>query len=378
MGRPSSNGGAHKTTKRLADGSKVDYWYAWKGGPRLLSAPTDKDAFARELSEARAIRSQPPQQSTTPKRGKSTDTLEYVVDTYLDSQDFLTCSERTRNDYRRQATIILGQFRELELKALNEEPDGTRGEFLDYRDRLAKASPRQADYFLQVLNTILNWGKVRGKLKLNPLRDAGVKKLYSVTRADKIWSDAEIDAFQAAATKEIAFAQTLALWTGQRQGDLLSLPWSAYDGATIKLSQAKSEGKRNMRVKVTIHVAAPLKKALDAAPRKSPIILVTQDGQPWTPDGFRTMWHKSAKRAKIVDRTFHDLRGTTVVWLARAGCSEPEIAGVTGHAISQVKTILEHHYLGRDAEVGRNAITKLEAWKAQKRERPYARQVSPG
>ena len=140
----------------------------------LLSAPTDKDAFARELSEALAIRGQP-LQSTMPKRGKSTDTLEYVVDTYLDSQDFLTCSERTRNDCRRQAAIILGQFRELELKALSEEPDGTRGEFLDYRDRLAKASPRQADYFLQVLNTILNWGKVRGKLTLNPLRDAGVK-----------------------------------------------------------------------------------------------------------------------------------------------------------------------------------------------------------
>ena len=110
-----------------------------------------------------------------------------------------------------------------------------------------------------------------------------------MTRADKIWSDAEIDAFQTAATKEIAFAQTLALWTGQRQGDLLRLPWSAYDGATIKLSQAKSQRKRNMRVNVTIHVAAQLKKALDAAPRQSPIILVNQDGQPWTADGFRTM-----------------------------------------------------------------------------------------
>jgi hypothetical protein len=31
----------------------------------------------------------------------------------------------------------------------------------------------------------------------------------------------------------------LALWTGQRQGDLLPLPWSAYDGRFIRLRQRK-------------------------------------------------------------------------------------------------------------------------------------------
>jgi integrase len=32
----------------------------------------------------------------------------------------------------------------------------------------------------------------------------------------------------------------LALWTGQRQGELLKLPWSAYDGAYIRLRQSKT------------------------------------------------------------------------------------------------------------------------------------------
>ena len=35
----------------------------------------------------------------------------------------------------------------------------------------------------------------------------------------------------------------LALWTSQRQGDLSRLPWTAYDGARIKLKQGKI-GKR--------------------------------------------------------------------------------------------------------------------------------------
>jgi len=53
----------------------------------------------------------------------------------------------------------------------------------------------------------------------------------------------------------------LAIWTGQRQGDLLVLPCSAYDGTCIRLKQSKG-GKR-----VTIPVGGPLKAALDSAAR---------------------------------------------------------------------------------------------------------------
>lgn len=361
MSRP-SNGGYNTVRKTLADGSKIAYYY--KNGRRLHGEPGSKE-FLQGLKDASSRDDAP-----APKQPSIETTIEGVVDKYLDSQDFLTCKARTQSDYRKQAALIVKKFGTLKIAACDDEFAGeTRGYFLDYRDELAKRSPRQADYFIQVLNTVLNWGKVRGKLKLNPLRDAGIGKLYNVTRADKIWSDSQIDAFASCASPEMALGMTLALWTGQRQGDLLCLPWSAYDGETIRLSQAKSEGKRK-RVNVVIHVAAPLKQALDSAPRKSPIILVNQNGQPWTADGFRTMWFKTCGRAGIPSSrkggpTFHDLRGTTVVWLARAGCSEVEIANVTGHAISQVKTILEHHYLGRDAEVGRNAITKLEDYRAR-------------
>jgi integrase len=44
----------------------------------------------------------------------------------------------------------------------------------------------------------------------------------------------------------------LALWTGQRQGDLLRLPWSAYDGTHIRLRQ----GKTGTRVVIPVGGAA--------------------------------------------------------------------------------------------------------------------------
>jgi integrase len=153
----------------------------------------------------------------------------------------------------------------------------------------------------------------------------------------------------------------LALWTGQRQGDLLRLPWSAYDGTHIRLLQRKS-GER--RIRVVIPVGAPLKIALDAtaAGKKGPFdkILVNADGQPWTPDGFRSSWRKACAAAGIVGVTFHDLRGTAVTRLALAGCTVPEIATITGHALGDVRSILDANYLHRDPALAENAIRKLE------------------
>jgi integrase len=64
-------------------------------------------------------------------------------------------------------------------------------------------------------------------------------------------------------------------------------------------------------------------------------------------------------RASIRGLTFHDLRGTAVVTLARAGCNEVEIYSITGHKPSDVRAILTAHYLPRHAEVARHAIAKL-------------------
>jgi integrase len=88
----------------------------------------------------------------------------------------------------------------------------------------------------------------------------------------------------------------LALWTGQRQGDLLRLTWKAYDGTVIRLRQSKSIGRR--RRVVEIPVGAPLKAALDAAAKskRSPIILLNSDGHPWTSDGFRASFARRATR----------------------------------------------------------------------------------
>jgi hypothetical protein len=55
-----------------------------------------------------------------------------------------------------------------------------------------------------------------------------------------VWGEVELSKLLAIATNEMETAVVLALWTGQRQGDLLALPWSAYDGKHIRLRQSKT------------------------------------------------------------------------------------------------------------------------------------------
>ena len=205
--------------------------------------------------------------------------------------------------------MIEKKFGDFPLSLLSDRR--TRGEFMAWRDKLASTSRRQADYTWTVLARILSWALNRGLVVSNPCEKGG--RLYRASRADKIWTADDEALFINKAPHHLQLALTLALWTGQRQGDLLRLPWSAYDGSRIRLRQGKTGAR------VVIPVGAPLKGALDATPKRSTLILVSTDNKPWTEDGFRSSWRKACAAAGISGLTFHDLRGTAVTLAAEAG-----------------------------------------------------------
>lgn len=113
--------------------------------------------------------------------------------------------------------------------------------------------------------------------------------------------------------------------------------------------------------RVTIPVGAPLKAALDAGAKKSPVVLVNSDGKPWTSDGFRASSRKACVAASLVGVTFHGLRRTAVTRLAQVvGCTEAEIATIAGLSLHAVRSILDAHYLHRNPVLAESAIRKLE------------------
>ena len=331
--------GVNRVTKRLADGRTVTYWYAWKGGPRLDGMPGSPEFIAAYNKSV--------EQKIRPPQG----VLLSILHGYQQSQDFQKIAQRTRADYAR---IIKREieplFADFPLSAMVDRR--TRGLFLEWRDRRAIRSRRQADYAWAVLARILSWALNRGMIAVNPCVRGG--RTYRGSRVDKIWTLDDEALFLNRAPRHLHLPLMLALWTGQRQGDLLKLAWSNYDGTHIRLRQSKTSAR------VAIPVGAPLKVLLDGSEKHGPLILVSTDKRPWTPDGFRASWGKAMKKAGVTGVTFNDLRGTAATRLAVAGCTEAEIATITGHSLRDVRSILDAHYLHRDPALAESAIRKLE------------------
>lgn len=353
--------GINRITKKLASGEVLTYYYAWKGGPRLKGEPGSPEFFASYEEAIQGTR-------RVPK-----DDLRSLIDRYLDSRAYIDLADATKELYQYHIKLILPEFGSLPISAL--EDRRVRGQFLEWRDRFATRSVRQADLAFRTLARIISWGFDRGIAPANPCQRAG--KLYKADRRDIVWTAEQEEAFLNSAPKHLQLAFLLALWTGQRQKDLRELTWGQYDGTFIRIRRQSKTG-----AMVAIPVARVLKKALDEARASIPemsddevrrrTILRTQRGdRPWTEDGFRGSWAQAREKAGISGVTFHDLRGTAVTRLADAGCTVPEIATITGHSLSHVHSVLEL-YFKRDPALAVRAIQKLE----RRARRPTGRPTS--
>src|SRR5262245_15797791 len=146
--------GLNSITKRLADGTLRTYWYAWKGGPPLRGEVGTPE-FIASYNEAVAKRITPP-----------TGRLSSVLRAYQDSDDFKVLADRSRTDYTRMIRIIEREYADFPLSAMTDKR--TRGIFKAWRERLATASRRQADYAWTVLARVLSFGMDRGLIAANP------------------------------------------------------------------------------------------------------------------------------------------------------------------------------------------------------------------
>jgi integrase len=281
--------GVATASKRLADGTRQRYYYAWRNGPLLKGddgkplQPNDPQ-FVVAYAAAHAARRKP-----------AAGTLFSLIAAYKVSSEFTGRAEKTKKDYTRYLRMIEDEFGTMPLAVVQDRR--ARGKFKAWRDTMADR-PRVADYSWTVLARVLAVAKDHGTITVNVCERGG--RLYEADRAEIIWTAEHIAAFCKAASPELQFALMLALWTGQRQADLIRLTWAQYDGTHIRLRQGKT------RSRVVIPVGAPLKAALDARRPTKPEgpILRNTFGDPWTSDGFRASWGKAFERAGLGARIY--------------------------------------------------------------------------
>jgi len=330
--------GVHSVDKKLADGTIKTFHYHRATRTPLTGLPGSPEFIASFAAAEKVV--------SDSHHG----TFNALVYDYTTSIDFQNLAESTKKEYRRLLTTAEAEFGTMPIGLLNDPR--VRQDFTDWRDKVAiKSGKREADIRVQVISAMISWAINRGKLSVNHLK--GLKRLHHADRSQMIWLPEHITAFMKVAPVEMQQALTLALNTGQREGDLLHLPWSAYDGKTIRLRQGKTG------MPVLIPCTAELRSMLDGMERKAITILTTNRGRPFKKSHFINCWTRAMEAAGIEGLHFHDLRGTCVTRLTEAGCTVQEVAAITGHKLATAHQIIQK-YLARTAPVAHQAIAKLE------------------
>jgi integrase len=350
--------GINRTKKRLKDGTVVIYYYAWKGGPRLTGERGSPE-FVASYYDAWKTRIAL-ENADHLFKGLARD---YMASRYFTKK----LKPRVQKLNGQIIGAIVQEFGELDLKVFD-LPD-IEIDIEDWRDELHDRSPSTASRWFSQLSAVLNWGVKRGRLKRNPCKL--IEGRYFGSRADFIWKDVHEAQFLARGPAHFHLALILAIWTGQREADLVALRWSQYDGEYLCIEQQKGRLGRPRR-KVTIYVGTVLKEWLDRVKLErgikpedeaDPFVLLTTRGEPWAhANSFASKFSVATDEAGIDGLTFHDLRGTAVTRLFRAGCSVPQIATITGHSLKTVQTILDKHYFHRDAQMSKDAIQRREEY----------------
>jgi integrase len=346
--------GVFPTYKNLKDGTRKCYWYHRATG-RPLRGERDSPEFISDFAAA--------EQSMRDRLAHG-GTFNGLVREYTLSEEFQrNLAPSTQTEYRRMLKKAEAEFGDMPTTAL--EDYRVKKDLLDWREKVARESGlREADYRLSAISSMLSWAVQRGRLSANHIK--GFKRLYRSNRSEIIWLPEHIDAVMKVAPVEIQRALILALHTGQRQGDLLRLPWSAYDGKTIRLRQGKSRRGQKLGSTIDLPCTEALRKMLDGMERKSPLILNTATGRSFTKRYFSKLLNRAMKEAELetvmlpnstepVKLHFHDLRGTTVTLLSEAGCTPQQVASITGHSLKTVTQILEL-YLARTRGLAEQAI----------------------
>ncbi len=348
--------GVFPTYKLLKDGTRRTYWFHRATGKRLHGEPGSPE-FIADLAAAEKL-----------IRDRLAGTFNQLVRMFTLSAEFdSSLAPSTKVEYRRMLTKAEGEFGDMPIAALDDPR--VRRDFMDWREKVARLSgEREADNRLSATSAMLTWAVERGHITANHLR--GFKRLYHVDRSEIIWLPEHIAAFMAAGPIEVQRAMILALHTGQRQGDLLRLPWSSYDGSTITLRQGKARRGRALAPPVPIPCTAALRRMLDGMERISPLILTTKTGQSFKKRYFARLWDETATAAGLESITlpgfdepvrlhFHDLRGTTVTLLSESKCTPQQIGTITGHSLKTVHRNLER-YLARTSGLAEQAIFDFE------------------
>ena len=200
--------------------------------------------------------------------------------------------------------------------------------------------------FKAALSAVFNFAIEQGSMKTNPCRDIKSRPLNN--RRERYLTKQEIQALLKAC-KESSWDQLyllvmMAITTGARVGELLSLRWKYIDlrSRVAHLPDSKNGEPRDLVL--TTNVVAELEKIRGIGNR----LVFPSKVNPKKRMGFRKHWNRALVASGIEigegknKVVFHTLRHTAASHLVMSGASSLEVAGVMGHKSLQTTLRYTH------------------------------------
>jgi integrase len=235
---------------------------------------------------------------------------------------------------------------------------GTKGVATLRREHIVKLmaaraeKPESANLLRKVLRAMMTHAVEIGLRADDPTRD--VKAIRVKSDGFHSWTDAEIAQFEAhhAIGSRPRLALALPLYTGQRRSDVVKMGKQHVDkNGTIHVRQIKTGAA------LAIPVHPDLKAIIDATPSEHLTFLTTQFDKPFTAAGFGNWFREQCNDAGLPHCSAHGLRKAAARRLAEAGCSEHEIASITGHA--SLREIVRYTKAADQARLAVSAMDKM-------------------
>ena len=324
--------------RKKAKGKLYFYWTRVPKGAQWVRLPNpyqDADGFMRKMAECQR----------TEKKIKDavrSGTFGALVKEYRANTQFIKKADNTKKAYNIYLDRLLRAYQDAPLVELDS---------FDIQKRVMDANqdtPGAANMMLAILKALYKFASKRHR----NLEDwtAGIE-LYGKGDERKPWPADVLNAALNSENELFRRAVTLALYTGQRPGDVCAMTWNAIDGDSIRVRQEKTG------TPMLIKMHDNLKAMLETAPRgKHLCILSNQQGSPLKPDTFR-QWCK----AETGEYSPHGLRKNAVNALFEEGCTTAEVASVTGH-----KSLAMLELYGRQRDQAGMSVVAMGKWAKKK------------
>ena len=217
---------------------------------------------------------------------------------------------------------------------------------------LGPKTPCAGRNWLKTLRGFLQFAVIAGYRQDNPTE--GIKP--TKTRSGEIhsWTEEEIAQFEEKYPlgTRARLAMALFLYTAQRRGDVVRMgPSDIHDGI-LTVAQQKS----GSSLEIPVHPA--LTAILAATKSEHPTFLATTSGKPFSPAGFGNIFRDWCNAAGLPKHcSAHGLRKAACRRLAEAGCSEHQIASISGHR--SLYEILRYTRVARQSILARAAMASV-------------------